>query len=115
MLSSRTEALSGRTICMFEAESELEAELEDLISLLSENDLAAEAEMFGPAPTGPIFDVACTGCANGQCVVCPDGNCAACPTHGGKCRMVLFQAVVEAIKLARNAAAKIEAAISVPP
>ena len=100
---------------MYEAESELEAELEDLISLLSENDLAAEAEMFSPAPTGPIFDVACTGCADGQCVACPDGSCAACPTHGGRCRTVLFQAVVEAIKLARNAAAKIDAAISVPP
>jgi len=56
-------------------ESELEAELEDLIALLSESDLETEAEMFSPAPTGPIFDVACAGCAD-QCVACPDGQCA---------------------------------------
>jgi len=100
---------------MRDAELELEAELEDLMARLDESDLEAEAEMFSPAATGPIFDVACAGCAAGQCVACPDGQCAPCPAHDGRCRALLFQAVVEGIKLARNAADKIDAAISVPP
>lgn len=103
---------------MYEAEFELEAELEDLMAVLAESDLESEAEMFTPAvavSTGPIFDVACTGCANGQCVACDDGQCAACPVAGGACRTALRQAVIEAIKLANNSAAKLEAAIKVDP
>jgi len=95
-------------------ELELEAELEDLMAMLSESNLEAESEQFTPAATGPIFDVACTGCAEGQCVACGDGQCAACPAHDGRCRALLFQAVAEGIKMARNAADKIDAAISVP-
>lgn len=104
---------------MSEAELELEDELEELMALLSESDLGAEAELFSLATPsvirGPIFDVACTGCAAGQCVACPDGQCAACPVHDGRCRAVLGEAISEAIRLARNAATKIDAAISVPP
>jgi hypothetical protein len=96
---------------MFDPELELEAELEELMSILTVSDLEAEAEMFAPAP-GPIFDVACTGCAEGQCVPCQGGQCIACPVHGGACRAVLFDAVVEAIKLARSAADKVDAAIA---
>jgi len=101
---------------MHDAELEFEAELENLMSNLLESDLESEAEMFAPAQIasrGPIFDVACTGCTAGQCAACPDGQCAACPVHGGGCRTVLRQAIIEAIKLARNAADKVDAAISV--
>jgi hypothetical protein len=99
---------------MHDAELEFEAELEDLVNTLLDTDLESEAEMFAPAAIrGPIFDVACTGCAAGQCTACPDGQCAACPIHGGGCRAVVAQAIIEAITLARNAADKIDAAISV--
>jgi len=99
---------------MRDFELELEGELEDLMSVLAESELESEAEMFAPAATGPIFDVACAGCAAGQCTACPDGQCAACPAHGGGCRAIIGEAIVEAIKLALGAADKIEAAIRVP-
>jgi hypothetical protein len=101
---------------MRDVEHELESELEELMSMLAESDLEAEAEIFAPAgPTGPIFDVACTGCAGGQCVPCQSGLCVACPVHGGGCRTVLRAAIIEAIKLARKAADKVDAATSVEP
>jgi hypothetical protein len=101
---------------MRDAEVELEAELENLMVLLSESELESEAERFSPPAThGPLFDLACGNCADGQCVPCPDGFCAACPVQHGACRAVLGDAIVEAIKLARGAAAKLESAISVPP
>ncbi len=104
---------------MLDAELELEAELSKVMRILARSDLESEAEMFAPAiPTvggGPIFDIACAGCAAGQCVACPDGACAPCPVHGGGCRAVVHQAIIEAIKLARGAADRIDAAISVPP
>lgn len=103
---------------MRDSELEFEAELEDLMSLLERSDLETEAEMFSPPPVvihGPLFDLACGGCANGQCVPCPDKFCAACPVHGGTCRAVLLDAINEAIQLALGAAAKLESAISVPP
>jgi len=99
---------------MYHAEVELEAELAKLMRVLERSDLESEAEMYTPAATGPIFDVACTGCADGQCVPCQSGLCIACPVHGGGCRTVLFDAVVEAIKLARSAADKVDAAMAVP-
>ena len=43
---------------MRDFELELEGELEDLMSVLAESELESEAEMFAPAATGPIFDVA---------------------------------------------------------
>jgi len=101
---------------MYEAEFELEAELEDLMAGLAESDLEWEAEQFAPpAVSGPIFDLQCTGCAPGQCVACQDGSCAACPVAGNRCRTVLREAIMEAITLANNAADKLEAAIKVPP
>jgi|SRR5215469_5723734 len=104
---------------MFRGEAELEAELEDLMAVLSNANLESEMEMFAPAAPnvrrGPIFDVACTGCVGGQCIACPDGQCAACPVHGGRCRAVLMDAVLQAIDLARTTADKVQAAISVAP
>src|SRR5215472_9293644 len=75
---------------MRDTDFELEAELEDLMSLLAESDLEAERETSEG-------DVACTGC--------PDRGCFP----------VLRQAIMEAIKLSRDAAAKLEAAIRVDP
>src|SRR5258708_2524730 len=104
---------------MRDVELELEAELREVMKVLARSDLESEAEVFASPVTaasgGPIFEVACAGCAAGQCVACPDGLCAACPVHGGGCRAVVRQAIIEAIKLARNAAGKIDAAISVEP
>jgi len=99
---------------MYHAELELEAELNKLMRVLERSDLESEAEMYTPPATGPIFDVACTGCGGGQCVPCQSGQCIACPVHGGACRTVLFDAVVEAIKLARSAADKVDAAMAAP-
>ena len=102
---------------MRDAALELEAELEEVMKVLARSDLESEAEMFSPpvptASSGPIFEVACAGCAAGQCVACPDGACAPCPVHGGGCRAVVRQAIIEAIKLARGAADRIDAAIGV--
>jgi len=95
--------------------SEFEAELEDLMSVLSASDMESEAEMFTAQVRGPIFDLQCTACAAGQCVACQDAHCAACPVMNGDCRSVLSQAISEAIGLARNAAGKIDAAIRVAP
>jgi Lysine-specific metallo-endopeptidase len=100
---------------MRDFELELEAELEDLMDVLMESNLEAEAEMFSPSTTGPLFDLACTGCADGQCVPCPDAACAVCPAHDGGCRAMLGDAIIETIKLASAAAAKLDSAISVPP
>ena len=96
-------------------EFEFQAELEDLMAALSESNLESEAELFAPAVTGPIFDLACTGCTAGQCAVCPDAMCAACPLQDGRCRDILARAIVEAVELARHAADKIDAAIRVAP
>lgn len=103
---------------MRDLELELESELSKVMRILEESNLEAEAEMFAPAPSvsrGPIFDVACSGCAAGQCVACPDGLCAPCPVHGGACRRIVGDAILEAIKLARAAAAKVSAATAVAP
>ncbi len=97
-----------------EAEFELEAELNRLMKVLERSDLESEAERYAPAATGPIFDLACTGCAGGQCVPCASGLCVACPVHGGACRQALYEAIIEAIKLARSAADKVDAAVAVP-
>lgn len=97
-----------------EAEFELEAELNRLMKVLERSDLDSEAEMYSPAATGPLFDLACTGCAGGQCVPCASGLCVACPVHGGACRTVLFDAILEAIKLATSTAAKVDAALALP-
>src|SRR5262249_18915055 len=100
---------------MRDFELELEAELEDLMDSLLESDLESEAEMFSPPPAGPKFDLACTGCADNQCVKCPDVSCSACPVANGDCVGVLHNSIVQAIGLARDAAAKIASAISVSP
>jgi hypothetical protein len=52
-------------------------------------------------PAGPVFEVQCPA-------GCP-------PIAAGQCRAVLRQAIIEAIKLAENAASKIEAAIKTEP
>jgi hypothetical protein len=97
-----------------EAEFELEEELNRLMTVLERSDLASEAEMFGTAGTAPVFDLACTGCAGGQCVPCASGLCVACPIHGGACRAVVLDAILEAIKLANNAANQVDAAVALP-
>jgi hypothetical protein len=97
-----------------DAEFELEAELNRLMTVLERSDLESEAEMFGPAATGPLFDLACAGCAAGQCVPCTSGLCVACPLHGGACRAALRDAILEAIKLANNAANLVDAAVALP-
>ena len=99
---------------MHSVEVELEAELNVLMRALGRSDLESEAEMYSPSATGPLFDLACTGCAAGQCVPCQSGLCVACPVHGGACRTIVFDAVVEAIKLARSAADKVDAAVALP-
>src|ERR1700754_3046374 len=83
---------------MLRAEQEFEAELEALMEVLERSDLEAEAEMFAPAPGKPIFDVAC----------------GPCPTTGD-CRALLQDATTEAIRIALNAAALLDAAVKVPP
>ena len=90
---------------------ELEAELEDLMALLASSDLQAEAEVF--AVPRLVFDLQCAACADGQCVACQDQHCAACPVARGDCRTVLNDAIGEAIRLANNAADRVEAAIRV--
>ena len=100
---------------MDSAEVELEAELNALMRALGRSDLESEAELYTPSATGPLFDLACTGCAAGQCVPCQSGLCVACPVHGGACRAVVFDALVEAIKLARSTADKVDAAVAMPP
>jgi len=99
---------------MYEAELEFEAELRNLMRVLGRSNLESEAEMYAPAAKGPLFDLACTGCAPGQCVPCQSRLCVACPIHGGACRTIVFDAVVEGIKLARSAADKVDAAVAVP-
>ena len=54
-------------------------------------------------PSGPVFDVQCPDPPG-----CP-------PLAAGQCRAVLRQAVVEAIRLANNAASKVEAATKIEP
>jgi hypothetical protein len=101
---------------MRDIDREFQAELEDLMSILAESNLEAEAEMFAPpAPKGPIFDLTCTGCKDGECIACPDGQCAGCPVHGGECRAILQNAIVEGIRLARNAANLVEATLKLAP
>jgi hypothetical protein len=56
-----------------------------------------------PAPSAPVFDVQCPDPPG-----CP-------PIAAGQCRAVLRQAIIEAIKLANNAANKIQAATNVEP
>jgi hypothetical protein len=56
-----------------------------------------------PAPPAPVFDVQCPDPPG-----CP-------PITAGQCRAVLRQAIIEAIKLANNAASKVEAATNVEP
>ena len=51
-------------------------------------------------PASPVFDVVCPGCPLGAV---------------GQCRAVLRQAIIEAIRLANNAAGKLEAANNVEP
>jgi hypothetical protein len=75
---------------MYDADLELEAELEELMSVLLESDLESENETSEA-------DVACTGCTDRGCFP------------------VLREAIIEAIKLASHAADKIEAAIKVEP
>jgi hypothetical protein len=99
---------------MHRTELEFEEELSSLMEALARSDLEAEAEQYTPSATGPLFDVACTGCAAGQCVVCQSGACTACPVAGGACRRIVFDAIVEAIKLARSAADKVDAATTAP-
>src|SRR5882724_5108419 len=98
---------------------ELENELREVMRILERSDLESEAEMFmPPVPTarrGPIFEVACTGCAVGQCVACLSGLCSACAAQGGACRTLVGRAIFEAIRIARAAADKVDAAISVTP
>jgi hypothetical protein len=69
--------------------------------------LPGAMEGFGqpvsPAPSGPVFDVQCPNPPG-----CP-------PIAAGQCRAVLRQAIIEAIKLANNAASKVEAATNVEP
>jgi hypothetical protein len=69
--------------------------------------LPGAMEGFGqpvsPAPSGPVFDVQCPDPPG-----CP-------PIAAGQCRAVLRQAIIEAIKLANNAASKVEAATNVEP
>lgn len=71
---------------MRDVELEFEAELEDLMAILSENNLAAESETSDG-------DIACTGCADTGCLAL---------VHG---------AIREAIALANGAADKLEGAI----
>jgi hypothetical protein len=54
-------------------------------------------------PAGPVFDVQCPDPPG-----CP-------PVAAGQCRAVLRQAIIEAIKLANNAASKIQAATKLEP
>jgi hypothetical protein len=54
-------------------------------------------------PAGPIFDVQCPDPPG-----CP-------PIAAGQCRAVLRQAIIEAIKLANNAASKVDAATKLEP
>jgi hypothetical protein len=74
---------------MHDAEFELEAELEDVVGLLLESDLESESETREG-------DVACTGCADRGCFA------------------VLHQAILEAIRLAKAAANKLDAVIADP-
>jgi hypothetical protein len=83
-------------------ETELEDELNKLMEVLSISDLEAEAEMFAPpvhtVSRRPIVDIKCDACS-----------------AGAQCGTILRDAVVQAIKMARRAADKLDAAISVEP
>jgi hypothetical protein len=59
----------------------------------------APMSVFGEPPT-PVFDVVCPACP---------------PVAAGQCRAVLRQAIIEAIRLANNAAGKLDVANSVEP
>jgi hypothetical protein len=96
---------------MYRSEFELEAELEDLMAALASSDLQAEAEAF--AAPWLVFDLQCVACADGQCVACQDQHCAVCPVANGDCQTVLNDAIGEAIRLANNAADRVEATIRV--
>lgn len=83
-----------------EGELDLEEEAMELEPLFARRGRNAHA--FFEAPTaGPVFDV-----------TCPDG----CPPFAaGQCRPVVRQAIIEAIKMANNAASKLEMAIKLKP
>jgi hypothetical protein len=74
---------------MYNADLELEAELEELMSVLLESDLESEGETNKG-------DVACTGCEERGCFA------------------LLHQAILEAIRLANAAATKLDAAMADP-
>jgi hypothetical protein len=74
---------------MYNADLELEAELEELMSVLLESDPESESETNKG-------DVACTGCEEKGCFA------------------LLHQAILEAIRLANAAANKLDAAMADP-
>jgi hypothetical protein len=83
---------------VFELLRELEREFEEESPELEWDEIPSRNERFVDDPIGrPIFDIACTGCADGGC------------------HPVLRSAIVEAIRLAIGAARKLEVASSLGP
>src|SRR4051812_35230332 len=84
-----------------EDELELEEEAMELEPLFARRGPNAYPFSLEVPISAPIFDAPCVGCPPGITVA--------------QCRRVIRQAIIEAIKMANNAASKLEAAVKLDP